>query len=182
MAILTFDASHLLGRVREVDTRKVFILVNSNEDLRKARVGQLVSLQLAQGSEAWLIGIIEKVVKSVAIAERPNDQSDDAGEELLPTEEVVNTVRLTLVGTVRWDANKGRTAFSRSLVHVPEIDAECYALRDKQLEIFMNVLSAEGDREHSLEIGKYTIDESATAFLDGNKLFQRHAALLGSTY
>jgi hypothetical protein len=30
-------------------------------------------------------------------------------------------------------------------------------------------------------VGKYTIDESATAYLDGNKFFQRHAALLGST-
>jgi len=90
-------------------------------------------------------------------------------------------VRVTLVGTVRWDAEKKRAIFSRSLVHVPEIDAECYVLRDKQLETFMCVLSTEGDREHSLEIGKYTLDIDASAFLDGNKLFQRHAALLGST-
>jgi len=67
MPVFLFDTSHLLGRVREVDTRKVLILVNTNEDLRKARVGQLVALQMADGVDTWLIGIIEKVVKSVAI-------------------------------------------------------------------------------------------------------------------
>lgn len=182
MAIFSFDASHLLGRVREVDTRKVFILVNSNEDLRKARVGQLVAVQLTEGVDGWLIGIIEKVIKSVAIADSPGDSQAESGNESFPPEDVVNSVRVTLVGTVRWDAIKGRAAFSRSLVHVPEIDAKCHVLRDKQLETFMGVLSTEGDREHSLEIGKYTLDEEgASAFLDGNKLFQRHAALLGST-
>jgi DNA helicase HerA-like ATPase len=45
----------------------------------------------------------------------------------------------------------------------------------------MNILSVEGKRENSLEFGKYSMDESAAAFLDGDKLFQRHAALLGST-
>jgi len=45
----------------------------------------------------------------------------------------------------------------------------------------MNLLSAEGRTDHSLEIGRYTIDENAKAYLDGNKLFQRHASLLGST-
>ena len=181
MPVFSFDASHLLGRVREVDTRKVFILVNSNEDLRKARVGQLVTLQLADGVDSWLIGLIEKVVKSVAIVECSKNDSAESSDAPVLREDVVNSVRVTLVGTVRWDAIQKRAVFSRSLVHVPEIDAECYVLRDKQLETFMCVLSTEGDREHSLEIGKYTLDGVASAFLDGNKLFQRHAALLGST-
>ncbi len=175
MAIFSFDTSHLLGRVREVDTRKVFILVNRNEDLRKARVGQLVALQLADAVDSWLIGIIEKVVKSVAIADPSDDSPPGSGEH------VVNTVRVTLVGSVRFDAPTGRAAFSRSLVHVPDIDAECHVLRDHQLETFMGLLSTAGDRAHSLEIGTYTLDENASAFVDGNKLFQRHAALLGST-
>jgi len=181
MPVFLFDTSHLLGRVREVDTRKVLILVNTNEDLRKARVGQLVALQMADGVDTWLIGIIEKVVKSVAIVECSENNLEERSDATNLHEDVVNSVRVTLVGTVRWDAEKKRAIFSRSLVHVPEIDAECYVLRDKQLETFMCVLSTEGDREHSLEIGKYTLDIDASAFLDGNKLFQRHAALLGST-
>lgn len=181
MAFFSFDKSYLLGRVREVDTRKVSILVNSDEDLRKAHVGQLVALKLAGAVETWLIGIIDKVIKSIASPEFVDNESSDKDEDRIIQEAVVNIVRVTLIGTVKWDAYTGLTSFSRSIAQVPEIDAECYILRDKQLENFMSLLSTEGDREHSLEIGKYTLDESATAFLDGNRLFQRHAALLGST-
>ncbi|HAR64122.1 MAG TPA: ATPase [Candidatus Margulisbacteria bacterium] len=180
MVIFQFDASHKLGKVREVDTRKVSILVNSDEDLRKAKVGQLVALKLTGAVEAWLIGIIEKVIKCVSISSM---NPDEETETLLEgsTETVVNSVRLTLVGSVKWDAIKNQSTFSRSLTQVPEIDAECSVLQDKQLEIFMGVISSEGDKQNSLELGRYTIDESAKAYLDGNKLFQRHAALLGST-
>lgn len=181
MAIFTFDESHVLGRVREVDTRKVSILVNRDEDLRKARVGQLVALHLSGAVESWLIGIIEKVIKSVRLADKSESDEDKPTDNSIGDEEVVNTVRLTLVGSVKWDALFAKAVFSRSLVHVPEIEAVCHVLRDKQLETFMNLLSSAGDMEHSLSLGVYTIDENAKAYLDGNKLFQRHAALLGST-
>lgn len=180
MAIFQFDESHLLGRVREVDTRKVAVLVNSDEALRKAHVGQLVALQLAGAAEAWLIGIIDKVIKSI-YQDATDDEGDQVETVLDSQAAVVNTVRLTLVGTVKWDSVAARARFSRSLTNVPEIDAECRILKDKQLEAFMCVLATEGDRQNSLELGRYTLDESAVAYLDGNKLFQRHAALVGST-
>lgn len=183
MAIFTFDASHLLGKVRAVDTRRVNIQVNSDEDLRKARVGQLVALSLPGAVEEYLIGIIEKVIKTPVLEEQSISEAGSSGEEMtmaLPRESVLNTVQLTLVGTVCMTSDK-KTRFSRSLVQVPEIDGTCNILRDAQLQTFMNLLSAEGKTKHSLEIGRYTIDENAKAFLDGNKLFQRHASLLGST-
>lgn len=181
MAIFTFDASHTLGRVRSVDTRRVDIQVNSDEDLRKARVGQLVAISLPGALEEWLIGIIGKVVKTPILEEDTESDtigSEDSGE--LTRERVLNAVRLTLVGTVKL-SNENKPCFTRSLVQVPEIDAECRVLRDAQLQNFMNLLSTEGQGAHSLKLGRYTIDESATAYLDGNKLFQRHASLLGST-
>lgn len=183
MSIFMFDASHALGKVRAVDTRRVAIQVNSDEDLRKARVGQLVALALPGAIEEWLIGVIDKVIKT-PILEEPPDPVFDSPEETatlsLQRENVLNTVRVTLVGTVGLTSdNKPR--FSRSLVQVPEIDGTCHILRDAQLQAFMNLLSTEGKTDHSLEMGRYTIDENATAYLDGNKLFQRHASLLGST-
>jgi len=183
MAIFTFDASHALGKVRAVDTRRVNVQVNSDEDLRKARVGQLVALSLPGAVEEWLIGIIEKVVKTPVLEEQSIAEESDSEEKMemsLPRESVLNTVQLTLVGTVGLTTDN-RTSFSRSLVQVPEIDGICYILRDAQLQTFMTLLSAEGKTTHSLEIGRYTIDENAKAYLDGNKLFQRHASLLGST-
>ncbi|HPD57849.1 MAG TPA: ATP-binding protein [Smithellaceae bacterium] len=183
MAIFTFDASHRLGNVRAVDTRKVNVQVNSDEDLRKARVGQLVALSLPGAIEEWLIGIIDKVIKTPVLEEQSMtvaSDAEEAQETTLPRECVLNTVQLTLVGTICL-TTENKTRFSRSLVQVPEIDGACYVLRDAQLQSFMSLLSFEGATEHSLEIGRYTIDENAKSYLDGNKLFQRHASLLGST-
>jgi len=183
MAIFTFDASHVLGKVRAVDTRRVDVQVNSDEDLRKARVGQLVAIALPGAIQEWLIGVIERVVKT-PILEEPPDPNSESDEEIaslsLQREGVLNTVRITLVGTVGLTTDN-RPRFSRSLVQVPEIDGTCHILRDAQLQTFMALLSAEGKTEHSLEVGRYTIDEKAAAYLDGNKFFQRHASLLGST-
>ena len=182
MAIFTFDASHLLGRVRAVDTRRIDVQVNSDEDLRKARVGQFVSIALPGAIEEWLIGIIDRVVKTPIIEEpwRPGYEGDEEMADVFQREGVLNTVRIILVGTVRITSDN-KTQFSRSLVQVPEIDGKCHILRDAQLQTFMALLSVEGKTEHSLEIGRYTIDENAVAYLDGNKLFQRHASLVGST-
>jgi uncharacterized protein len=183
MAIFTFDASHSLGKVRAVDTRRVNVQVSTDEALRKARVGQFVALGLPGAVEEWLIGIIDKVIKTPVLEEQsiPEDADQDGAEALtLPRESVLNTVQLTLVGTVGL-TTENKVRFSRSLVQVPEIDGECHILRDAQLQAFMSLLSAEGNTGHSLEIGRYTIDENAKAYLDGNKLFQRHASLLGST-
>ncbi|MFA6598106.1 MAG: ATP-binding protein [Ignavibacteriaceae bacterium] len=174
MSIFFFDQSHFLGKVREVDTRKVSILVEKNEDLRKARVSQLVVLKLPGAVEAWLIGVIEKVIKSVAINTESDEINLDGVEEV-----VINTVKVTLLGSLC--PGKAGMTFSRSLNQVPDIDSECYVLKDAQLESFMNIVSQAGKLENSFEIGKYTIDETATAYIDGNKFFQRHAALLGST-
>jgi len=186
MALFEFeDNSLFLGTVREVDTRKVSILVKTDENLRKAKVGQLVCLQVASGVETWLIGLVDKVIKSVippqneALKDKADQDKKPHGDE--SGENIVNTVRLTLLGTTRWSAIQQSATFSRSLVQVPDIEAQCYVLQDKQLESFMNILSATGDKEQSLALGKYTIDDSAIAYLDGNKFFQRHAAILGST-
>lgn len=183
MALFKFDDdSYKLGNIREVDTRKITILVNSDKDLRKARVGQLVTVQLSGATECWLIGMIDKVIKSVvaqpAIPELIGDEKEDIDTL---DDSVINTVKITLMGAAKWDALAQQYKFSRSLDHVPEIDSVCYVLKDVQLEEFMHVISECGGGKNSLELGDYKLNEDAKAFVDGNKLFQRHAALLGST-
>ena len=172
MAIFEFDPSHLLGRVRAVDTRKVDVQVNSDEDLRKARVGQLLAINLPGVIERWLVGIIDRVVKTPVIEAAPQIEleADEESTDAFHREGVLNTVRVSLVGTVGLTL-ENNLHFSRSLSQVPEIDATCNILRDAQLQTFMALLSAEGKTEHSLEIGRYTIDESAKAYLDGNRFF-----------
>ena len=182
MAIFEFDKSHLLGRVRAVDTRRVYVQVYSDEDLRKARVGQLLAIALPGAIEHWLIGIIDRIVKTPMIEVPPPVElyPEEEATDVLQREGVLNTVRVTLDGTIG-SALNNKPLFSRSLAQVSEIDAVCNILRDAQLQSFMALLSEEGKTEHSLKIGRYSIDDSATAYLDGNKFFQRHASLLGCT-
>ncbi|WDE02915.1 ATP-binding protein [Thalassomonas viridans] len=181
MAIFDFDSARsLIGTVRDVDTRKVSVHVKSDEDLRKAKVGQLVCLETFSGVDAWLVAIVEKVTKSVSVS--TTELMPEEGIELEgAVEDVINTVKVSLVGSVKWDAVESKAVFTRSLMQVPDIDAQTFVLIGKDLEAFMNILVSASDTEHSLELGSYIIDEKAQAFLDGNKFFQRHAALVGST-
>ncbi len=183
MAVFSFDTSHTLGNIRAVDTRRVDVQVNSDEDLRKARVGQLVAIELPGPIEEWLIGVIDRVVKTPVLEDLTDSELDEdleAASVMVQREAVLNTVRVTLVGTVGLSL-ENTPEFSRSLIQVPEIDGNCLVLRDAPLQTFMALLSDEGKGSESLEVGRYTIDENATAYLDGNKFFQRHASLLGST-
>jgi uncharacterized protein len=192
MPLFSFDmagkagSAYFLGVIARVDTRKISIHVEEDDDLRKARVGRLLAVKGDGPVEIWLIGLINRVLRTTASGTLPEDGNDDASvdEDIKgdPDKDYqVNTVLSTMVGTVRWDAKNGKYIFSRSIAQIPGIDANCYVLNDKHLETFMNILSSEGNKEQSLEFGRYVIDESAIAYLDGNKLFQRHAALLGST-
>lgn len=90
-----------------------------------------------------------------------------------------NAVVLSLVGTVKKVAGKEEFTFTRSILTLPDIESICYVLKHSNLEKFMSLLSKRG--EAALELGKYTMDDGAAAYLDGNKFFQRHAAILGST-
>ena len=128
MAIFTFDASHRLGKVRSVDTRRVEIQVSSDEYLRRARVGHLIVIGLPGANDEWLVGIVERVVKT-PILEDPVTADSEGSEEIadlaLERETVSNTVRVALVGAVEKVSNSEHR-FSRSLIQVPEIDGNCY--------------------------------------------------------
>lgn len=182
MSLFNFAENELFGRVRSVDTRRAVIQVESDEALRKARVGQLATIRLPGAIDQWLIALIDKVVK-IPVASVPLEEESRVeavgGVTLDAGESVYNAVHLTLVGSAM--ESGGEKSFSRSLRQVPEIDSQCFLLKEESLQNFMGILAEEGANDDSLQLGVYTIDESAKAFIDGNKLFQRHAALLGST-
>ena len=63
----------------------------------------------------------------------------------------------------------------------PEIEARCFALEGERLTKFMGVISTATAGKRRLSLGHYTLDTRAEAFLNGNKFFQRHAVVVGST-
>ena len=176
MSIFNYPDTEALGAVIAVDTATVVILVEDVEKLRRMQVNRLVVLQSSRAGE-HLIGVIQKIVRSVkeaksAVEVEPTD--DDA-----PTEE--NVVRVALIGTHIDRKGSERDLFRRTLETVPEIDANCVAIEGDSLTAFMRVISAVASEGQKLTLGSYTLDENAKAYLNGNKFFQRHAIVVGST-
>lgn len=179
MSIFSFTEEQGIGEVRSVETARITVRVTDGQRLQKARVGRLVAIQ-SMGDE-WLIGIIERVwrhpveLPTLAEAEMPEDQAVIQQEE--------NGVAISLVGTYRARDGQKRDTFSRAVFALPEINRPVFPIEEKSLEDFMGILSASSKAEAAapLKVGTYTLDGKATAYIDGDKLFQRHAALLGST-
>ena len=169
-----------LGSVLQVDTRRVMINAE-DEHLQRASIGKLVTLKKGTADD-WLIGMVDRIVRQIVTAdtaEKDEEQKDTSNNSSLPLSG--NAVTVTLVGMVRWNAEETRPEFTRSLLDMPDIGQDCFVLKGDSLKAFMGLLVKKGDTEQALEIGKYTLDPDATAYLDGDKFFQRHAALLGST-
>ena len=168
-----------LGEVRSVETSRITVRVTDGQRLQKARVGRLVAIQ-SQGDE-WLIGIIDRVWRH-PVELRTQAESGESHDSLdIPQEE--NGISISLVGTYRARDGKRKNAFTRAVFSLPEINRPVYPLEEKTLEGFMGILSAssKSDAAAPLKVGTYTLDGKADAYIDGDKLFQRHAALLGST-
>ena len=175
MSIFNFKEEDNLGNVIQVDTTRVFIRVPSSDKLTEAKLGRLTALKGRPGE--WLIAMVERVIRRF-FEEKP---AEEGGKDYDVVETEENVVHLILVGTLGEKEGEKPNVFTRSVLSFPNIDAPCYPIEGKKLEDFMGVISSVSVHENALNIGNYTLDEKAETYLDGNKFFQRHAALLGST-
>ncbi len=179
MTIFTFNEQQSIGEVRSVETSRITIRVTDGQRLQKARVGRLVAIQ-ATGDE-WLIGIVERVWRHPV--ELPTFEEGEVTEGAVVVQQEENGVAISLVGTYRARDGQRHNTFSRAVFSLPEINRPVFPIEEKSLEDFMGILSAssKADAATPLKVGTYTLDGKASAYIDGDKLFQRHAALLGST-
>lgn len=176
MAILDFEDNEALGSVISVDTATVVIRVDDIERLKSIQVNRLVVLQSSKAGQ-YLIGVVNKIVR------KPDREVEDEDEtdQMEPDPPENNLVRITLIGTFLNRSGEKSNIFRRTLETVPEIDANCFPLEGKSLTDFMQIISSVEDDGKKLSLGKYTLDEDAETFLNGNRLFQRHAVIVGST-
>jgi hypothetical protein len=179
MGIFNFTDEQSLGEVRSVETSRITVRVTDGQRLQKARVGRLVAIQ-SMGDE-WLIGIIERVWRHPVELLTLPEAGPPADLAAVPQEE--NGVSISLVGTYRARDGQRKDTFTRSVFLLPEINRSVFPIEEKSLEDFMGILSSssKADAAAPLKVGTYTLDGKASAYIDGDKLFQRHAALLGST-
>lgn len=173
MSIFEYTPEELLGTVESVDTSTVIVKVENDDKLRGLQVNHLISIQSSKIGQ-HLIGLVSKIIRKSAYSYPVADLSPELG---------FNIIKVILIGT-HFDRDAGKdNVFRRSLATIPTINAECHLIHGDRLKRFMQAISSipKGEDTVSLQIGNYSIDEDATAWLNGNKLFQRHAVIVGST-
>ena len=179
MAIFQYRDEDALGTVISVDTATVVIKVADIERLRRMQVNRLLVLQSSKPGQ-HLIGLVQKITRSGAEQANTGEIEPDEVDKATP-EPQLNLVRATLIGTLVDKVGKKENVFRRTLETVPEIDAKCFAVEGEVLTAFMRVIANVAADGQKLSLGHYTLDETAEAYLNGNKFFQRHAIIVGST-
>ncbi|MGH7813991.1 MAG: ATP-binding protein [Candidatus Binataceae bacterium] len=176
--VMSFESEQPIGRVMSVDTTRVFIHVDDHEALKAVMVGNLIAIQGATGHQL-LISIVERITRLPEDAVEAGDLEDD--DSAPKPEELRDTIRSVLVGTYRTKDGDAGPSFKRGADSCPQIDQPCFLIRGSNLTSFMGVLSQEVSSEKALRLGHFAIDPTAEVLADGNRFFQRHAAILGST-
>lgn len=176
--ILTFDTPSKLGKVASVDTSRVLIAVENAALLPRASVGSLVAIQGTTAQE-FLIGMTERVTRQLR---EQTAQPDPMAPTTLAVEVVPDdALRAVLLGTYRTIEGTVRNRFKRGADSFPQIDRDCFLIEGGNLQRFMGLLGKDLDETQRLELGHFAIDRSAAAIANGDRFFQRHAAILGST-
>lgn len=177
-SVLTFGDSEHLGRVASVDTSKVLITVEDPTLVTRARVGNLVAIRGATERE-YLIGITERVTR--ALREEMLEQEDDSDDEIILGPKPQDMLRAILVGTYRTVDGAKTNVFKRGADSFPQIDRECFLIEGANLQRFMGLMGMDLPENERLQLGHFVMDQSAIAIASGDRFFQRHASILGST-
>lgn len=170
MSLFEFKNDSLIGNVIAVDTASVVVKVENEYVLSEIQVNNLVVIKASKQRQT-LIGMVSKIIRKFG---EMVDDSDEIEKD--------DIVKITLIGTLLDKLGTRENVFKRTLESVPEITAQCYIMNNEDLSNFMSVLSVNSEgKDNSLKIGNYTLNKEAVAYLDGNKLFQKHAVIVGST-
>ena len=164
----------ILGTVESVDTNNVIIKVIEEQMLNSIQVNNLLRIRSTKTGES-IIGLVVKIMRKSS-----NEVESDNPDDFI----VENVIKACLVGTLLDKYGDKSNFFKRTLETVPSLNADCFLIEGKELSNFMKSLSTSdrgNNNRHSLNIGKYAISKDAETYLDGNKFFQKHAVIVGST-
>lgn len=172
MSIFNYEVNEVIGSVESVDTSTAIIRIENDEKLRGIQVNHLVAIQSSNIGQ-HLIGLVSKIIKKSAQLDI-NFEINEIG---------FNIIKVILIGTHFSKDGLKDNVFKRTLSTVPEINASCYMIKGEKLKKFMQTITSLAISKDisPLQIGNYSLDEDATALLNGNKFFQRHAVIVGST-
>ena len=175
LPLLSFADNDLLGSVTYVDTEQIIIEIENTHIMGQICVGNIVAIETGKQHQ-YLIALIDKVTRKYV-----EDFDDDSVEQNEMMISSADYVKVSVIGTYHSAFGNARNVFKRGVDTFPQIESKCYCVSGNNLQSFMNILSKDIATEKRLKIGSFMMDTHADAVLDGNRLFQRHAAILGST-
>jgi hypothetical protein len=164
---LDLERAPLLGTVADLDPRGIDIEVSEGRALERITLSDLVALPVATG---FMIGLVDSI--------RLHPGRDRARDALQP--DGYSAFHVTPVGTLHVNGG-GAGTFARETSVFPHVGGECRLVDGERLHRLMVTLGGAVDPGESLVIGHYLADPSTPAVANGNRMFQRHASLLGST-
>jgi uncharacterized protein len=176
-AVFLFGPSDLIGTVAAVDTTRVSVSVSNASIVSHLSIANLVAIKGATEAE-YLIGLIERVTRGLTQTFLdPEPDADEIPLQVTPAD----IVRIVLIGTFRSVDGTRTNVFKRGADSFPQIDRPCHAIAGGNLQRFMGLLGEGFADEEKLRLGTFVADQSALAIASGDRLFQRRAAILGST-
>lgn len=176
--ILQFDKNDLIGKISAVDTSHAIINVSNSSLLTRVCIGNLIAIKGSTEQE-YLIAIIERVTRNINDDLSSAFSMDDNDIPIVSTQ--VDAIRSALIGTFRTVSGEKKNIFKRGADSFPQIDRECFIIDGANLQRFMGILGSDYPLEERLKLGTFTTGSTAEAIISGDKFFQRHAAILGST-
>ncbi|HET9718634.1 MAG TPA: ATP-binding protein [Solirubrobacteraceae bacterium] len=153
---LELGAGLKLGSLACVDSDRMIVELSDPKLSSHVTVSDLVAVPAEDG---FLVGLVEGVARQV-------DKRIEA--------------RIMPVGTFHPSAG-GSGSFRLGASRHPHLGAGCHLVEGTNLTRFMSVLGEDVPEEERLLLGRYLADRASTAIADGNRLLQRHMAILGTT-
>lgn len=177
--IFDFGDDSKLGVVAAVDTSHVIIDVDNPALLTRVGIGGLVAIAGVAANDR-LIAVIERVTRSVGEGLTPIEEELSSTEPEV-VERPIDRLRCALIGTFYAKRGGKDNVFKRGADSFPQIDRTCNFIEGGNLQRLMGLLGQDLAAEERLILGTFLNDAGARAVASGDRLFQRHAAILGST-
>jgi hypothetical protein len=169
---LGLDKGPVLGHVESVAADRVVVSMTDLAMVERVAVSDLVALGAGIG---FMIAIVEALGQVDDAARRdpplPNGEGFSANVKM----------RIMPVGTLHAGENGAGGSFRIGAAAYPHIGADCHLIEGERFTAFMSLLGEGVKEDERLVLGSFVADRGAIAIADGNRLLQRHMAILGNT-
>lgn len=177
---IDFSMNNIIGEIESVNAGKVIVSLQEQSGLKNvysAKIGELIAIATANNS-IFTIGSVTDVRRSYAESHKEPLVERESIIDLLT---IVNQLESTFIGTLITVHGKQVNRFKRGIQSFPSPGDKVFSFNSENLTMFMNSITELSENITPLTLGKYALDKKSTANLNGDKFFQKHAAILGST-